>query len=416
MAVIEVNHVAKEFQLGQLRNLKQTALDVIARLRGHDVAERAPFKALDDVDFKVELGEVLGIIGHNGAGKSTLLKMLSHITAPSSGEIIIRGNLSALIEISTGFHPELTGRENVYLNGVIFGMSRKEIGEKLPGIIEFSGIGDFIDAPVKRYSSGMYLRLGFAIAAHLDPDILLLDEVLAVGDVAFQWKCLDRIERLRKAGRTIVLVSHDLAAIERLCDRAILLSRGQIVCEGRPSVVTAEYQRSTLLISDPPAYSAAVSRRVECTKFSYRGETGAEDGSVRTGSVRTGDSMVVRLDYNAHAAVDNVIFNVYLYWPSGYLCAQLGTGGGTSVPKGPGYIELLCPFVNLRPGLYLVDVSAERPPEVIDWQHRCAILRIDVGPLVLGDLHMPHEARLVEHGRVCRLGEAGYPHATTTTA
>jgi Wzt C-terminal domain len=257
----------------------------------------------------------------------------------------------------------------------------------------------------------MYLRLGFAIAAHLDPDILLLDEVLAVGDVAFQWKCLDRIERLRKAGRTIILVSHDLAAIERLCDRAILLSRGQIVCEGTPSMVTAEYQRSTLLVSDSSACAAAYSRVVECTKFSYYGETGAHDGSVRTG-----DSMVVRLDYVAHRAVDNAIFNVYLYWPSGYLCTQLSTGGGMSVRKGFGHIELLCPFVNLRPGMYLIDVSIERPPEVLDWQHRCAILRVDVGRLVLGDLHMPHEARLLEHGQVYKAGEAGYRHATITTA
>ena len=387
MADIEFHHVSKRYAVPNFRFEQQPSLWDRWRKWG---APKTEFWALRDVSFKVEHGEALGIIGHNGAGKSTLLKMLSHITAPSSGEIIIRGNLSALIEVSTGFHPELTGRENIYLNGVIFGMSRKEVGEKLPGIIEFSGIGDFIDVPVKRYSSGMYVRLGFAIAAHLDPDILLLDEVLAVGDVAFQWKCLDRIERLRKAGRTIILVSHDLAAIERLCDRAILLSRGQIVCEGTPSVVTAEYQRSTLLVSDPPAHAAAYSRTIECTKFSYRGETGAKDGSVRTG-----DSMVVRLDYIAHTTIDNAIFNVFLYWPSGYLCTQLSTGeSGTSVLKGSGHIELFCPFVNLRPGLYLIDVSIERPPEVIDWQHRCAILRVDVGPLVLGDLHMPHEARL----------------------
>ena len=408
MADIEFHHVSKRYAIPSARFRQQPTPSLWNRWRMWG-SPKPEFWALRDVSFKVEHGEALGIIGHNGAGKSTLLKMLSHITAPSSGEIIIRGNLSALIEISTGFHPELTGRENVYLNGVIFGMSRKEVGEKLSGIIEFSGIGDFIDVPVKRYSSGMYLRLGFAIAAHLDPDILLLDEVLAVGDIAFQWKCLDCIERLRKAGRTIVLVSHDLAAIERLCDRAILLDHGQIVCEGAPSVVTAEYQRSTLLVSDPPAHAAAYSRMVEYTEFSYCGETGAEDRSVRTG-----DCMVVQVDYRAHAAIDNLIFNVYLYWPSGYLCTQLSTGqAGTSVAKGAGYVEFLCPFVNLRPGLYLIDVSIERPPEVIDWQHRCAILRVDVGTSVLGDLHMPHEARLFEHDRVHEVAEAGYRRATT---
>ena len=391
MVDIEFRHVSKRYAIPKARFRQQPRASLWHGWRKW-ASHKPEFWALRDVSFKVEHGEALGIIGHNGAGKSTLLKMLSHITAPSSGEIIIRGNLSALIEISTGFHPELTGRENVYLNGVIFGMTRREVGEKLPGIIEFSGIGDFIDVPVKQYSSGMYLRLGFAIAAHLDPDILLLDEILAVGDVAFQWKCLDRIEQLRKAGRTILLVSHDLAAIERLCDRAILLSRGQIVCEGIPSVVTAEYQHSTLLISDSPASSATLSRTVECTKFSYRGETGAEDEPVRTG-----DCMMVRLNYLAHTALDNVVFNVYLYWPSGYLCTQLSTAqSGTSVAKGTGQIEFLCPFVNLRPGLYLVDVSAERPPEVMDWRHRCAILRVDAGSSVLGDFYMPHEARLLE--------------------
>jgi ABC-type polysaccharide/polyol phosphate transport system ATPase subunit len=338
------------------------------------------------VSFHVKRGEALGIIGHNGAGKSTILKLLTRITAPTSGEIRICGRLSALLEVGSGFHPDLTGRENAYLSGVTFGMTRREVTEKLASIIEFSGVGDFIDVPVKRYSSGMYLRLGFSLAAHLNPDILLLDEVLAVGDVAFQAKCLSRVQELRKEGRTIIFVSHDLAAVERLCDRTLVLNRGEIVYDGDPREATLEYQRATLTASEAPAHVPEMSRAIECMSFSYRSATtGAEH-------VRTGDAMEVQLAYVAHETVPGVVFNVYLYWPSGYLCTQLSTGDqGATVEKGSGTIRFFCPTVNLRPGLFLVDVAAERYPEVLDWRHRCATLRVDEGPIVLGDLHMPHE-------------------------
>src|SRR6266436_9573749 len=199
--------------------------------------------ALRNVSFQVREGEALGIVGHNGAGKTTILKLLSSITAPTNGEITIRGRLAALVEVSSGFHPELTGMENIYLHGAMLGMRRSEIRRKLESIVEFSGVGRYIDVPVKRYSSGMYVRLGFAIAAHLDPDILLLDEVLAVGDAAFQAKCLERIAELRKSGRTIVFISHDLAAVYRLCDRAILLSHGCVLSDGAPRQVIDEYQQ-----------------------------------------------------------------------------------------------------------------------------------------------------------------------------
>src|SRR6267143_2261242 len=201
--------------------------------------------ALRDVSFEVKEGEALGIVGHNGAGKTTILKILSSITTPTQGEITVRGRLAALVEVSSGFHPELTGRENIYLHGAMLGMRRSEIRRKLDSIIDFSGVGQYIDVPVKRYSSGMYVRLGFSIAAHLDPDILLLDEVLAVGDLAFQTKCLDRIAELRKTGRTIVFISHDLAAVYRLCDRALLLSHGCILADGPPREVIDQYQQIT---------------------------------------------------------------------------------------------------------------------------------------------------------------------------
>src|SRR2546426_6155115 len=198
--------------------------------------------ALRNVSFQVREGEALGIVGHNGADKTTILKLLSSITAPTRGEITIRGRLAALVEVSSGFHPELTGMENIYLHGAMLGMRRSEIRRKLDSIVEFSGVGRYIEVPVKRYSSGMYVRLGFAIAAHLDPDILLLDEVLAVGDAAFQAKCLDRITELRKDGRTLVFISHDLAAVESLCDRVFLLRQGEVYKSGSARDVISEYE------------------------------------------------------------------------------------------------------------------------------------------------------------------------------
>jgi ABC-type polysaccharide/polyol phosphate transport system ATPase subunit len=410
MPDIEFRHVSKRYTGPRHRPAEKQTSPVWKRwLTGH--GPKPEFWALRDVSFNVEEGESLGIIGHNGAGKSTILKMLSHVTTPTEGEIVINRNLSALVEVSAGFHPELTGRENVYLNGVILGMSRQEVSRKLPSIMEFSGIGEFIDMPVKRYSSGMYVRLGFAIAAHLDPDILLLDEVLAVGDVTFQWKCLDRIDTLRKSGRTIVLVSHDLAAIERLCDRAILLSQGQVLRDDTPRLVIEEYQRSTLLTSNPPDHVTTVPGTIECTDFYYDSESQG-----RNRSVRTGDSMIVRVGYVAHETIESAAFNVYLYWPSGYLCTQLSTGeNGITVARGRGHVEFRCPFVNLRPGLYMVDISAERSPEILDWRHRCAVLRVDLGPtVVLGDLHMRHESFLFEGDQIRRLGEAGYRESPST--
>jgi ABC-type polysaccharide/polyol phosphate transport system ATPase subunit len=389
MLDVEFHHVSKRYR----RHVSEERLALWRRFWG--VERQTDFWALRDVSFQLKRGEALGIIGHNGAGKSTILKLLMRITVPTAGEITIRGRLAALIELSSGFHWELTGRENIYLNGVTMGMSRNEVADKLASIIDFSGVGDFIDVPVKRYSSGMNLRLGFSIAAHLNSDILLLDEVLAVGDVAFQAKCLARIQELRKAGRSIIFISHDLAAVERLCDRTLLLSHGRVVCEGKPQKVTLEYQRSTLLTSGPPEHSRHVSLKIECTAFRCENPSrGAEE------PVRTGDEMLVQIDYIAHETVAGVVFNVYLYWPSGYLCTQLSTGAqGVVVTKGSGSVIFHCPIVNLRPGLFLVDVAAERYPEVIDWRHRCAVIRVDEGPFVSGDLHMPHSYSIVTGNR-----------------
>jgi lipopolysaccharide transport system ATP-binding protein len=227
---------------------------------------RREFWALRDVSFDVQRGEILGIVGPNGAGKSTLFKLLSGITAPTTGEIRYRGRLAALIEVGSGFHPELTGRENVYLSGTILGMRRAEIAAKLDQIVEFAGVREFIDTPTKWYSSGMYVRLGFAVAAHLDPDILLIDEVLAVGDEAFQQQCYERLHVLRSAGTTIVMISHDLRAIEQLCQRALLavpsMSRRRTV-NGRLDCARARSPR-------------APDRRSRCAEHGSRTKAGAK--------------------------------------------------------------------------------------------------------------------------------------------
>lgn len=198
--------------------------------------------AIKDISFEVKQGEVLGIIGRNGAGKSTLLKILSRITDPTEGRAVLRGRIASLLEVGTGFHPDLTGRENIYMKGTILGMKKREIDRKLEEIIEFSEIGRFLDTPVKRYSSGMGVRLGFAVAAHLEPEILIVDEVLAVGDLAFQRKCLNKMENVAGQGRTVLFVSHTMPSIQALCQRVVLLEGGRITREGPPSVIVNHYE------------------------------------------------------------------------------------------------------------------------------------------------------------------------------
>jgi lipopolysaccharide transport system ATP-binding protein len=248
-AAIEAHELSKRYRIGQMQaaygTLRDSMTNVARRLTGK-VEEHQPEEiwALRDVSFSVREGEVLGVIGRNGAGKSTLLKVLTRITTPTSGHAVIRGRVGSLLEVGTGFNPELTGRENVFLNGSILGMKRREIQRKLDEIVEFSGIERFLDTPVKRYSSGMYVRLAFSIAAHLEPEILLVDEVLAVGDAEFQQRCLGRMEDLSGTGRTVLFVSHNMQAINQLCDRAIWLEGGQILEDGESAEVITRYLHS----------------------------------------------------------------------------------------------------------------------------------------------------------------------------
>jgi lipopolysaccharide transport system ATP-binding protein len=256
--VISVENISKAYRLGMIggATLREDVARWWAKARGkpdplsiigqehHARRVGEQFWALQNVSFEVKQGEVLGIVGRNGAGKSTLLKILSQVTAPTSGAIRTRGRIASLLEVGTGFHPELSGRENIFLNGAILGMTKNEIRRKLDEIIDFSGIEEFIDTPVKRYSSGMYVRLAFAVAAHLEPEILVLDEVLAVGDAAFQKKCLGKMGEVSRAGRTILFVTHDLEAVRRLCTRAILLEGGEVALAGSTDMIIGKYINS----------------------------------------------------------------------------------------------------------------------------------------------------------------------------
>ena len=251
MAVaIEVQGLSKKYRLGEYHaaygTLRETLVHATKRFTGqeHD-RPRSEVWALRDVSFEVPEGQVLGIIGRNGAGKSTLLKILTRIATPTSGRAEIRGRVGSLLEVGTGFNQELTGRENIYLNGAILGMKRREIEARFDDIVEFSGVEKFIDTPVKRYSSGMYVRLAFAVAAHLEPEILFVDEVLSVGDAEFQRRCLGRMEELANTGRTVVFVSHALPSVAQLCDRAIWIDRGQLVGDGDAADMIAKYLHQT---------------------------------------------------------------------------------------------------------------------------------------------------------------------------
>lgn len=235
-----IDHQGDQARYSSLRDAMVHGVKGMFNRSGRPTQER--FAALHDVSFDVARGEAIGVIGRNGAGKSTFLKILSRITEPSSGEVHVAGRVSSLLEVGTGFHPELTGRENIYLNGTILGMRRAEINQRFDEIVAFSGIEQFLDTPVKRYSSGMYTRLAFAVAAHLDSDILVVDEVLAVGDAEFQRKCLGRMQNIANAGRTVLFVSHNMAAIKSLTTRCIVLDRGRLVFEGPTEEAIAVYQ------------------------------------------------------------------------------------------------------------------------------------------------------------------------------
>ena len=273
MPVISVENVSKRYRKGSVgyHTLREDLYDLTGRLvhlrkKSREDTDEKHFWALSDVSFQIEQGERVGIIGRNGCGKTTLLRLLAGITRPNKGKIRVKGRMGVLIELMAGFHPELSGRENIYLNGAIIGMSRKEVKRKFNEIVAFAELEDFIDTPIKHYSSGMNVRLGFALAAHLDPDILLVDEVLAVGDVEFQKKCLGKMGSAAQEGRTIVFVSHNMAAVQRLCPRCILLHAGQVIADGKTEEVVPQYSASLQIagerVFEPDTEKAAQILRV----------------------------------------------------------------------------------------------------------------------------------------------------------
>jgi len=357
------------------------------------------FWAVRDLSFEVGRGETLGLIGHNGAGKSTIFKLLSQITTPTTGEIRLAGRVAALIEVGSGFHPELTGRENVYLSGAILGMRRKEIEAKFERIVEFSGVGAFIDNPVKWYSSGMYVRLGFAVAAHLEPDILLVDEVLAVGDAAFQAQCLERLNELRRGGTTMIFISHDLLTIEKLCDRVGLMDRGRLIASGAPHDVISEYQHLTAssqvaAMANATAMAPFAAAKVEMVTFH---DVQGKDVL----SANTGEPLIARVHYAVQSLVQDAVVELFYYSRDGRVlhCQQSTAvgGGDLTLLPGPGAIEFTMPGLGLQPGTYTIGATIRQRSgaDTIDWFYGRTALYVEPGRNVRGYFYTPHNWRLV---------------------
>lgn len=318
MSIIEVHNVTKEYRLGQITSLKQTLLNSLNRIKGTKHEPRKEFKALDNVDFSVEPGEVLGIIGHNGAGKSTLLKILSGISNPTRGSVAIHGKIAPLIEVGAGFVGDFTGRENVYLNGSILGLSRREIDKKFDEIVDFAEMSQFIDTPVKRYSSGMQVRLAFAVATSIDAEILIVDEVLAVGDLAFQRKCFDRIEELiKRQKKTVLLVSHNIRQVQRLCDRVIMLEKGRVVGDGdTESICRQFYEASDAHItsnSESTSLTHANSNEYATGEIILHKISLLDVDGIATQKIQFKQKVKIRLDYEAKQRLHNPVFGLGIH-------------------------------------------------------------------------------------------------------
>ena len=356
MPIVEVDHVTKEFQLGQLVSLKQSVVNGLNRLVGRPVEERKPFKALDDVSFSVERGEVLGIIGQNGAGKSTLLKLLAGISKPSKGQIAVRGKVAPLIEVGAGLVPDLTGRENVFLNATILGLKRAEIARKFDEIVAFAELEEFIDTPIKRYSTGMKVRLGFSIATRIDADILIVDEVLAVGDIAFQRKCFDRMEdMIKRQGKTVLLVSHNIRQVERLCSRVMLLEHGAVVSDGNATEVCNLFiDKSNQKIQ--AAQSGTASRSLTVSEeITFRNIETLDDAGSHTEAVEFLHPMRVRLTFEARVPLQQITFYIGLHTSDFiYLTANNTAYEPVDLDKGIHAVILEFKAMTLLPGVYCV--------------------------------------------------------------
>ena len=365
MPIIEVEHVTKEFKLGQLRTLKHNASNAFRRLRGEAVERPTAFKALDDVSFTIEEGDVVGIIGHNGAGKSTLLKLLSRITVPTSGRVVVKRKVAPLIEVGAGLILDMTGRENIYLNGAILGMSQRELRRKFDEIVAFAELERFIDTPLKRYSSGMHVRLGFAVATSVEADILIVDEVLAVGDMAFQRKCFDRMERLIKgSGKTVLLVSHNIRQVERMSTRAILLSGGRIAAMGDTRHICNLFfeQSDEKILADAVQVKKtdAASRTRTTGQASIIDLRLVDDVGRPIEVVHTHDDVSIELTFEAREILRNPVFAAGIHTPDFfYVATQRSANANLPQRIDPGRYAVTCRIddLPLLPGVYALCAS-----------------------------------------------------------
>lgn len=373
MPIIEVDHLTKEFRLGQLQSLLTLLQNTGRHLTGRPTVKRAPLKALDDVTFSIEAGEVVGVIGANGAGKSTLLKLLSNITNPTHGTVKVGGRIAPIIEVGAGFVGDFTGRENLYLNGMILGMSRREINRKFDEIVDFAELEEFIDTPVKRYSSGMQVKLAFSLASSVQAEILLVDEVLAVGDLAFQRKCFNRMEDLiKRHGRTVLLVSHNLRQVERLCTRTILLDHGQVLAEGDSTEICALFYAQ----NNKKILGYVNDKLSGATPREGSGEVHVLDVQILDQSGKPVDQIVtreplrirVRLKFERAFARPEIVVGTHtvdmLYLSAASTAAHQDR---PDLEAGEHDIELLVPSYPLAAGIYLVRVS------IFDQHHRLVL-------------------------------------------
>lgn len=329
---------------------------LISRLtRGGSASLYEPFWALRDINFSIPRGTTVGVVGPNGSGKSSLLGLAAGTIYPTEGRIETDGRISSLLELGAGFHPDLSGRENVFLNAAVLGIAREDIARRMDHIIEFANLADFIDMPVKHYSSGMYVRLGFAVAVEMDPDILLVDEVLAVGDIAFQMKCFDRIKNFQKQGKTILLVTHDLVSVEQFCDDVKLIHQGKLVAEGDPSDVVLTYLKSYMARIGQLNVEEHGTRDIEITGVRMFDETGKETGTLHTGTV-----MDVEISYHAKTRIEEPVFGYSIKTGNGFYIF----GTNTQIMKipipyveGNGIVRLRIEPLTLMEGKYFLSLA-----------------------------------------------------------
>ena len=400
---IEIEGLWKRFHRGGNEGLLwEAAVRAAKRLAGVEPPATS-FWALQDVNLRVRPGEAVGIIGPNGAGKSTMLKVLSRVLRPDRGRVQVNGRLSGLIEVGAGFHGDLSGRENIYVNGAILGMTRAEIRSKFDAIVEFAGIGDFLDMPVKRYSSGMYVRLGFAVAAHMEPEVLLVDEVLSVGDVSFKAKCMDAMRRFLRRGTSVLFVSHNLAQVKRFCDRVMLLDHGQVRLEGTPDEAIAEYSR---LVSD------LEDANPEGLEHSHIGGRAKAEGPARITAVRlldehgrpgrtfvSGRPMRIEIDYcidpTARPVIEpNIAVSVHMFG-AGLFFQFESRRDGLRAPSGGGTGTAVCdlPQLCLGEGVYQVGVALadEKGLPEHDWHDRAYRFSVVADGVTDGPVHQPRQ-------------------------